>query len=59
LTRQSERTQAFFVNRRLVSWPSELLRLLASPGILGYMHAEGAVTDRGMGVQAELEWRPA
>jgi glycine/D-amino acid oxidase-like deaminating enzyme len=49
LEKKSERTQAFFVNRRVLPWPPEPLRLLASLGILGYMHAEDAVYDRGMG----------
>jgi glycine/D-amino acid oxidase-like deaminating enzyme len=49
LEKKSERTQAFFVNRRVIPWPPEPLRLLASLGILGYMHAEDAVYDRGMG----------
>lgn len=50
LGKKSERTQAFFVNRRVIPWPPEPLRLLASLGILGYMHAEDAVYDRGMHV---------
>jgi hypothetical protein len=50
LDKKTERTQAFFVNRRVIPWPPEPLRLLASLGILGYMHAEDAVYDRGMPV---------
>ena len=50
LEKKSERTQAFFVNRRVIPWPPEPLRLVASLGILGYMHAEDAVYDRGMHV---------
>jgi glycine/D-amino acid oxidase-like deaminating enzyme len=50
LEKKTERTQAFFVNRRVIPWPPEPLRLLASLGILGYMHAEDTVCDRGMGV---------
>ena len=50
LARQTERTQSSVVNRRVIPWPPEPLRLLASPGILGYRHAEDAVYDRGVGV---------
>jgi glycine/D-amino acid oxidase-like deaminating enzyme len=50
LEKQSRRTQAFFVNRRAVPWLPEPLRLPASLGIFGYMHAEDAVCDRGVRV---------
>jgi len=50
LARQTERTPSFFVNWRVIPWPPEPLRLLASPGILGYRHAEEAAYDRGVGV---------
>jgi len=40
LERQTELTDVFFVNRRIIPWPRGVLRNIAIKAILGYMHWE-------------------
>ncbi len=46
LERQTELTDAFFVNRRTIPWPPEPLRNLTIKAILGYMHCEDHRFDK-------------
>jgi glycine/D-amino acid oxidase-like deaminating enzyme len=50
LERQSELTSVWFVNRRMIPWPPEPLRLIASHAIRGYMRIEDAFYERKMPV---------
>jgi hypothetical protein len=40
LERTSERTESFFVNRRVIRWPAEPLRYVLGHAIRGYMRTE-------------------
>ena len=46
LGRQTRRTDAFFVGRRVVPWPPEPLRYAAGQAVRGYMKLEDAVLER-------------
>ena len=46
LERQTDLTGVWFVNRRLIPWPPEPLRLLASHAIRGYLRVEDALYER-------------
>jgi glycine/D-amino acid oxidase-like deaminating enzyme len=46
LGRKTDLTEVFFVNRRVIPWPPEPVRLAVSRAILGYMHLEDRWTDR-------------
>jgi glycine/D-amino acid oxidase-like deaminating enzyme len=48
LERRSDLTATWFVNRRMISWPPEPLRLLASQAIRGYLRLEDALYERDM-----------
>jgi glycine/D-amino acid oxidase-like deaminating enzyme len=48
LERKTDLTEVWFVNRRMIPWPPEPLRLLASQAILGYLHLEDALYERGL-----------
>lgn len=48
LERQSDLTATWFVNRRMIPWPPEPLRLLASQAIRGYLRLEDALYERNM-----------
>lgn len=48
LERKSDLTDVWFVNRKMIPWPPEPLRLLASQAIRGYMRVEDALYERGM-----------
>ncbi len=48
MERQSDRTATWFVNRRMIPWPPEPLRLLASQAIRGYLRLEDALYERNM-----------
>jgi glycine/D-amino acid oxidase-like deaminating enzyme len=51
LERKTQWTECFPVNRSIVPWPPEPLRLVGSHLILGYLHAEDAWCERkGLGV---------
>lgn len=51
LERKTQWTECFPVNRSVVPWPPEPLRLIGSQAILGYLHAEDAWCERkGLGV---------
>jgi glycine/D-amino acid oxidase-like deaminating enzyme len=47
LERQSERTEAFFVNRGTIPWPPEPLRFCLSAAIRQWMRCEDAWLERG------------
>jgi glycine/D-amino acid oxidase-like deaminating enzyme len=50
LERKTQWTECFPVNRSVVHWPPEPLRLIGSQAILGYLHAEDAWCERkGLG----------
>ncbi len=48
LERKTDLTDVWFVNRRMIPWPPEPLRMLASQAILGYLHLEDAMYERGL-----------
>jgi glycine/D-amino acid oxidase-like deaminating enzyme len=48
LERKSDLTDIWFVNRRMIPWPPEPLRLVASQAIRGYMRVEDALYERNM-----------
>lgn len=48
LERKTDLTSIWFVNRRVIPWPPEPLRWVASQAILGYMHAEDWWYERRM-----------
>jgi glycine/D-amino acid oxidase-like deaminating enzyme len=52
LERKTDLTEVWFVNRRMLPWPPEPLRLLASQAILGYLHLEDAFYERGISKEA-------
>jgi len=48
LERKTDLTEVWFVNRKMIPWPPEPLRLLASQAIRGYMRIEDALYERNM-----------
>jgi len=48
LGRKTDLTEVWFVNRRMIPWPPEPLRLVASHAIRGYMRIEDALYERNM-----------
>ena len=46
LERQTDLTDTWFVNRRMIPWPPEPLRLVVSHAIRGYMQVEDAIYER-------------
>ncbi len=48
LERKTDLTDVWFVNRRMIPWPPEPLRMLASQAILGYLHLEDALYEKGI-----------
>jgi glycine/D-amino acid oxidase-like deaminating enzyme len=48
LERKTDLTEVWFVNRRMIPWPPEPLRLIASHAIRGYLRVEDAIYERGM-----------
>ena len=48
LERQTELTDVFFVNRRVIPWPAEPVRLAVSVALRGYLQAEDWARERGM-----------
>ena len=50
LESQSDLTSVWLVNRRMIPWPPEPLRLIASHAIRGYMRIEDAFYERKMPV---------
>lgn len=46
LERQTDLTDTWFVNRRMIPWPPEPLRLVVSHAIRGYMRVEDAIYER-------------
>jgi glycine/D-amino acid oxidase-like deaminating enzyme len=49
LEKDTDLTQAWFVGRRTVPWPPEPFRFVVSQAIRGYLRAEDAIMERGMG----------
>jgi len=47
LERKTDLTEVWFVNRRMIPWPPEPLRLIASHAIRGYLRLEDALYERG------------
>ena len=47
LERKSDLTEVWFVDRRVIPWPPEPLRLVVSHAIRGYMRLEDALYERG------------
>ncbi|MCJ7584407.1 MAG: FAD-binding oxidoreductase [Anaerolineales bacterium] len=45
---KTDLTEVWFVNRKMIPWPPEPLRLLASQAIRVYMRVEDALYERGM-----------
>jgi glycine/D-amino acid oxidase-like deaminating enzyme len=48
LEKKTDLTDVWFVNRKMIPWPPEPLRLVASQAIRGYLRAEDALYERGM-----------
>ncbi len=48
LERKSDLTSTWFVNRRMIPWPPEPLRLLASQAIRGYLRLEDVLYERDL-----------
>jgi glycine/D-amino acid oxidase-like deaminating enzyme len=48
LEKKTDLTSIWFVNRRVIPWPPEPLRWVASQAILGYMHIEDRIYERNM-----------
>jgi len=46
--RKTDLTEVWFVNRKMIPWPPEPLRLVASHAIRGYMRIEDALYERKM-----------
>jgi len=46
--RKTDLTDVWFVNRKMIPWPPEPLRLIASQAIRGYMRLEDALYERNM-----------
>lgn len=46
LERKTDLTDTWFVNRRMIPWPPEPLRLVISHAIRGYMRVEDAIYER-------------
>lgn len=46
LERKTDLTEVWFVNRRVIPWPPEPLRLVVSYAIRGYMRIEDALYER-------------
>ncbi len=42
----------WFVNRKMIPWPPEPLRMLASQAILGYLHLEDSLFERNIAREA-------
>ena len=48
LERKTDLTDVWFVNRRMIPWPPEPLRLAASQAIRGYLRLEDAIYERNL-----------
>jgi glycine/D-amino acid oxidase-like deaminating enzyme len=48
LEKKTDLTSIWFVNRRVIPWPPEPLRWVASQAILGYMHIEDRIYERNV-----------
>jgi len=49
--RKTDLTAVWFVNRKVIAWPPEPLRLIASQAIRSYLRVEDALYERGMSKQ--------
>ncbi len=48
LERKTDLTSVWFINRRMIPWPPEPLRLLASQAIRGYLRLEDSLYERNL-----------
>jgi glycine/D-amino acid oxidase-like deaminating enzyme len=48
LERKTDLTEVWFVNRRMIPWPPEPLRMLASQAIRGYLRLEDSMFERNI-----------
>ncbi len=51
LERKTDLTQVWFVNRRMIPWPPEPLRLVVSHALRGYLRLEDALYERSLSRQ--------
>jgi glycine/D-amino acid oxidase-like deaminating enzyme len=52
LERKTDLSEVWFVNRRMLPWPPEPLRLVASQAIRAYLRVEDALYERGVSKKA-------
>ena len=52
LDRKTDLTEVWFVNRRMIPWPPEPIRILASQVIRGYLRLEDRVFERNLSKEA-------
>ncbi len=48
LEHKTDLTEVWFVNRKMIPWPPEPLRMIASQAILGYLHLEDRIYEKGI-----------
>jgi len=48
LERKTDLTDVWFVNRRMIPWPPEPIRMVASQAIRGYLRLEDRIFERGI-----------
>jgi glycine/D-amino acid oxidase-like deaminating enzyme len=48
LERKTDLTDVWFVNRRMIPWPPEPIRMVASQAIRGYLRLEDSIFERGI-----------
>ncbi len=48
LERKTDLTDVWFVNRRMIPWPPEPIRMVASQAIRGYLRLEDSMFERGI-----------
>ncbi len=55
LERESDLLECPFINRRVIPWPPEPLRIVLAQGIRGYLRAEDWIYERRMPRQSDDE----
>jgi hypothetical protein len=58
LEHPSDLTACPFVNRRVIPWPPEPVRMAAAVGIRTYLRAEDAWCERGIRVATDIKAEP-
>jgi hypothetical protein len=48
LERKTDLTDVWFIDRRMIPWPPEPLRMVASQAIRGYLRFEDAIYERNL-----------